>query len=323
MNRFLSVLVIVVITAATRSFSQEESISVCSFNIQFLGNSKSRDNEGLAEVLKKYDVVVIQELLAPPYAGTFPDGKPFVPNATVRQFFERMEDNGYKYDLSEEDTGPGIRIHINSSATEWWVAFYRTNKVKVAPDLPSGFLSPIRAHNKDFDRVPYAFPFRTSDNKLDFVLISVHLEPGPRMVNRKRREHELDSIARWITGNVQTEEHFLIVGDMNIENLSELADAVPHSFVSLNNDCVPTNTNENNPKPYDHVLYSPVLMGKYLDHHYGFHVENLIDDMRIRWTHISSGKYPGDPIYNHNDFRKYYSDHNPVDFRIIIPANNN
>lgn len=42
-------------------------ISVCSFNIQFLGNSSTRENEFLAEMLAKAcDVVFIQELLAAP-----------------------------------------------------------------------------------------------------------------------------------------------------------------------------------------------------------------------------------------------------------------
>src|SRR5262249_48927773 len=153
-------------------------LSVCSFNIQFLGSSKERDNAGLADVLKGYDLVVVQELIAPPYAGNFPNGQAFVPNPKARAFFDFMKQKGFAYRLSEEDTGPGATIHINSSATEWWVVFYKPDKIKVAADLPSGFLSPVHAHNPDFDRVPYAFGFRTMDDKLDFVLISVHLEPG-------------------------------------------------------------------------------------------------------------------------------------------------
>ena len=54
-----------------------EPLKVCSFNIQFLGSSKSRDDAALSIILKDYDIVVIQELVAPPYPGTFPDNTPF------------------------------------------------------------------------------------------------------------------------------------------------------------------------------------------------------------------------------------------------------
>ena len=41
-----------------------EFLTVCSFNIQFLGLSSKRDNAALAELMKGYDVVVVQELVA-------------------------------------------------------------------------------------------------------------------------------------------------------------------------------------------------------------------------------------------------------------------
>ena len=50
-------------------------IYICSFNIQFLGNYKKRDNEALADLLKNFDIVIIQELLAPPFHGVFPNGQ--------------------------------------------------------------------------------------------------------------------------------------------------------------------------------------------------------------------------------------------------------
>ena len=164
-------------------------LGVCSFNIQFLGSSKSRDNAGLAELLKRYDIVVIQELIAPPYDGKFPNSADYVPNPQARLFFDCMKQDGFSYRLSEEDTGPGLKTHLNSSATEWWVVFYKPTKVKPAADLPSGFLSKKLGHNKDFDRVPYAFGFRTLDDQMDFVLISVHLEPGAGILNKARRKH--------------------------------------------------------------------------------------------------------------------------------------
>lgn len=191
--------------------------------------------------------------------------------------------------------------------------FYKPGKVTPAGDLPHGFLATTRAANSDFDRVPYAFGFRTADARLDFVLISVHLRPDSGLLNKQRRKHELATIASWVAAHDQQEKDFIILGDMNIESRTEMTNATPAGFVSLNKDCKPTNTNIKSRKPYDHVMYQPSRTGSEMDANHGFRVKDLVAAMRPHW--ISSGKYPGDP-YNHNKFRKYYSDHHPVDFKL-------
>jgi len=238
-----------------------KSISVCSFNIQFLGHFKKKDNEALADLLKDYDIVVIQELVAPPYEGTYPDGETYSSDDEAQAFFDAMIDQGFDYILSEEDTGPGEDIHTKTSATEWWVAFYKDEVVDYATDLPNGFLAEDRSQNPNYDRVPYAFPFRAdADTSIDFVLISVHLAPGASEMGR--REQELDNIASWIDDNDENEKDFIILGDMNIEDSIELVAIIPEGYLSLNDECVRTNTLINdNPgqgaKPYDHVMYRP------------------------------------------------------------------
>jgi endonuclease/exonuclease/phosphatase family metal-dependent hydrolase len=291
-------------------------ISVCSFNVQFLGNSSSRDDRALAEVIAPYDIVVVQELVSPPFAGQFPDGTPFKPDEQSAEFFVAMQDLGFRWVLSEEDTGTGDSIHRNGSSTEWWVAFYKPGRVQVANDLPHGFLASDHSNNDLFERVPYAFGFRTPDQKLDFVLISVHLMPGGGRKETARRAVELHAISEWIRSHEQTEHDFIILGDMNIEDAEELALATPPGFISLNNECRPTNTNVNGPKPYDHVMFSTTHTTE-IDRQYDMHVVNLLDEFRDNWT--STEPYPGQP-YNHNEFRKFYSDHHPVDFRLTIPA---
>jgi len=291
--------------------SQTGSLTICSFNIQFLGNSPVRDDAALASILADYDVVVIQELVSPPYSGTFPNGDPFKPDPQSAEFFDEMESLGFDFVLSEEDTGTGDHIHRNGSATEWWVAFFKSATVHVAADLPSGFLAADRSNNDDYERVPYAFAFRTSDESLDFVLISVHLKPGAS--ERGRRRHELTTIAAWIDAHDQTEKDFIILGDTNIENAEELATATPGGYLSLNDECRPTNTNVNGPKPYDHIMFNTTHTGE-IDRHVDCRVVDLIDAMR-EWWDASMGSYPGEP-YGHNRFRKYYSDHHPVVFRL-------
>ena len=85
------------------------------------------------------------------------------------------------------------------------------------------------AQTTNYERVPYAFAFRESSGKLDFVAISVHLKPDKN--GKARRKEEFSAIAAWISANDQIEHDFLIVGDMNIEDAAELAEVMPHGFV--------------------------------------------------------------------------------------------
>jgi hypothetical protein len=308
----------------TETSVDENSLAICSFNIQFLGNSTTRENKQLAALLKDYDIVVVQELVTPPDSGICPvDSIKYSADKEARVFFDEMALLGFKYLLSIEDTGSGEKNHSNSSSTEWWVVFYKPGKVEKAPDLPTEFLAGDRSNHPSYERVPHAFSFRTPDNNMDFVLISVHLQPGSGSKDKSRRKEELTAIAKWIDQHDQTEKDFIILGDMNIEDLEELKDTTPRGFRSLNKACIPTNTNVNGPKPYDHVMYRS-RYSKEIDKKFGFRVYNLIEAMRSSWS--PGDPYPGgalnpvdDPPYNHNAFRQLYSDHHPVVFKMNIP----
>lgn len=216
-----------------------ETITVCSFNIQFVGHFKDKNNSALAAILKDFDVVVVQELVAPPLAGTFPDGDAYKPDAEAKAFFDEMVAHGFQFKLSEEDTGTGDAIHNNGPATEWWVVFYKLDRVMMVTDWPNGFLADDRSNHPDYERVPYAFAFRTLDATMDMVLISVHLQPGSGSASRLRRKHELTAISNWIAAQPGTEKDYIILGDMNIEDRFELAALMPPGFVSLNDQCEP------------------------------------------------------------------------------------
>ncbi len=299
-------------------FQHPDTLMVCSFNIQFLGHFTKRDNRALADILKHYDIVAIQKLVTPPYAGTFPNGDPFKGDTEAAAFFDAMQAHGFTYMLSEEDTGPREEIHDNRTSTEWFVTFYKPETVRLSMDLPWGFLAEDRSQHPDFERVPYAFPFRTLCGTLDFVLISVHLQPDNGTRDRARRKHELQSIAAWINQNCAVEKDFIIVGDMNIYSPEELVDVTPSGYLSLNDECRFTNTLtfDDKGKPYDHVLYN-VSMTREIDIDFDLVVIDLVELMRSYW--IDETPYPGDP-YDHNLFKQHYSDHSPVIFRLITPA---
>jgi len=294
------------------STTSSDTLTICSFNVQFLGHFKDRDDEALCSLLKDYDIVVIQELVAPPYAMDFPDGTPVKSDAEAAEFFDEMTTHGFSYFLSEEDTGTNEEIHINTTATERWVAFYKPTQVTVANDLPWGFLADDRSNNDSYERVPYAFAFRTPDSNLDFVLVSVHLQPGSSSSDKARRKQELTSIAGWVDANDASEKDFIILGDMNIQDWKELSNVIPTGFISLNDVCAATNTAKRK-KPYDHVMYRPAYSPEVQD---GLVIVKLVEEMKAFWT--ASEPYPGDP-YDHNAFRVLYSDHNPIVFQIEVP----
>ncbi len=129
-----------------------------------------------------------------------------------------------------------------------------------------------------------------------------------------RRLEELTTIYSWIDANDDIEKDFIILGDMNIEDCDELQDALPAGYVSLNDQCLTTNTNVNGPKPYDHVIHKGLS-----EVHSTFEVVDLIEAMRVPWGLTSTGTYPGDP-YDHNSFRVRYSDHHPIQFSISSTA---
>ncbi len=295
----------------------EYEITVCSFNIKFVGLYKKKDNKALAELVGQYDMVVVQELVAPPDNGQYCDGTPYREDPEADAFFNAMSAQGFAHSLSCEDTGSGQTIHKQGSSTEWSVVFYKPGKLALADDLPHGFLAEDRSAHPVYRRVPHAHSFRTADGRMDFVVVNVHLYPGNR--EAEKRKAELLGIANWIDQNDSQERDFYIVGDMNIQDAAELEAATPPGFVSLNDECRKTNTATGSDKPYDHVLYRPAEHpeSNEVDEAFDFQVVNLIDAMRDSWRDASP--YPGDP-YSGNLFAQYYSDHHPVLFRLVVPS---
>lgn len=304
----LPLLTISFLNTTCAQVEEPKELSICSFNIQFLGNFKNRNDSALADLVKAYDIVVIQELVAPPVSGIYPNGDAYAADMEAERFMECMTQNGFQFVLSDEDTGTGKDIHKYSAATEWWIAFYKADKVNPVKELPSGFLAEDRSDHPDFERVPYAFSFETKDENYDFVLISVHLKPDKN--GYLRRKQELNAIYNWIDIADSIEKDFFILGDMNIYNSVELDSLLIPEYRSLNEACGITTTNTNNGgKPYDHVFYRPEFSSTELQKE--LQIINLVDTMDYYWKDTIA--YPGKP-YIHNVFRTRFSDHNPILF---------
>jgi exonuclease III len=288
----------------------QDTLSICSFNIQFLGHFKERNNTFLASILKEYDIVVVQEMVAPPSDGKYPDGSLYKKDSESADFVDAMTKNGFNYWLSEEDTGP-TRNHTAGTGSEWWVTFYKPKSVHIDSSRCYGFLSETRTQNTTFERVPYAFPFKSADGKLNFTLISVHLKPGDNKEEKQRRQEELNGAIQWISKLKESNKDFYILGDCNIYGVEEIAPINDLGYYSLNNSCESTNIKMyEDPKkgqPYDHVFYSKYSKEDLIAN--SFQVVDLMSLVLKAGLNYSP--------YDHDSFRTSFSDHVPITFQLV------
>lgn len=290
----------------------EDTLTICSFNIQFLGHFKSRDNQGLAHVLSGFDIVVVQELVAPPVDGTYPNGDSFKADDESYAFVEEMRKVGFSYWLSEEDTGP-TKNHVNSSASEWFITFYKNSNVQPDSSRYVGFVDQTLVANDVYQRVPFVFPFKTT-NETTFSLVSVHLTPGESGAEKAKRAGELDAILSWPYTTSEENRDFFVLGDCNIYDNEEFKRFANDTIYSLNHACLNTVSkvyeDELKGKPYDHVFYYPSSNEDVLDN--SFEVIDLLGELKLI--------YPNDPAFlnfDYQEFKQKYSDHLPVVFKVI------
>ena len=290
----------------------QDTLNICSFNIQFLGHFQSKENVLLAELLKDYDLVVVQELVAPPVDGAYKDGVTFKKDLEAAAFADAMTAEGFNYRLSDEDTGPtGNRTA--STASEWWIVFYKNDKVRPDSTRAYGFVSSPLAGNPDLDRVPYAFPFKSVKGNSTFTFIPVHLRPGEKAADRARRQTELNTLFNWVSSQTETNKDFYVLGDFNIYKNTEFTSFEQQDFRSLNASCQFTNTkvyeSQSKGKPYDHVFYRTASVEDLVPNSFAV-IDLMAELIKIAPDKVST-------TYNHDEFRQRFSDHLPIQFKIV------
>lgn len=301
------------VTTIFQGFSQD-TLKICSFNIQFLGHFQTRENAVLADVVKNNDIVVVQEMVAAPVDGFYPDGTPFKADKESGAFVAEMTKRGFSYWMSTEDTGP-TKNHTPTTASEWWIVFYKNSKVLPDTNRCYGFVAQPLVANTPYDRVPYAFPFKTVHGKSNFTLVSVHLHPDDGKTDVIARKAELDALVSWMTTVKESNKDFFVLGDCNIYDQKEFVDYKTKNITSLNEACVSTNSLQYGDvakgEPYDHVFYS------------SFSTEDLVKnsfkvvDLKAEILKlVAAGTYQLEP-YVHDDFRTKFSDHLPVTFQLV------
>jgi hypothetical protein len=315
-------------------------LGICTFNIFQLGHQTTKEHAALAKLLENCDAVVVQEMNAPPWEVELSTGEVLPEDKQSSEFAREMATQGFDgVYLSEEDTGLK-KHHGAGTAAEWFIIFYKTDKLELIWDAPSGFLAEARVENQWFDRVPYAFNLRSKRSGKDFVLISVHLAASSetklnngevRSVSesRARRLTEMWAINGWINEayKMNAERDYIILGDMNIEDgrqlnavfgsydefvdglnsdkrkIKELFDSYPSDVFLTSHKSLNApleGTNVKKVYPFDHIIFDP-------NHTYEVNSDLEIIDLEEMFGSTRMDSYK---------FRSRYSDHLPLRFVI-------
>lgn len=209
-----------------------ETIRIASFNIQVFGTkklSKTGVMEILAEVVRNFDVVAIQEVRSQS-------------DDILPQFVKMINQNGGHYEFL---IGPR---QGRTNSTEQYAFIYDAARIEFDPrtvfmiDDPDDLLH----------REPMVARFRVrglGDEAFSFTLINIHTDPDEARA-------EVDALAKVYT-SVQAdpshEDDVIVLGDLNIDEtrLGKLG-ALPHMVHAITG--VATNTRGD--KMYDNIVFN-------------------------------------------------------------------
>lgn len=174
-------------TVTTSQENIEQQISLLSFNIQIFGTSKMSKPEVvniLSDIVKKYDLIAIQEVRDS--SGT-----------AVPEFMKLLPEK-YSYVL-------GPREGRSSSKEQYWYVYDKT-KIEVLGYTSYPDLTDV------FERNPMGVHFKIREGIFDFVLINKHVAPGDAL-------REITYTPNIITyfSDFFKESDIIIVGDFNAD----------------------------------------------------------------------------------------------------------
>ena len=173
----------------------QDTIKIATFNIQIFGKSKSQKPEvmdTLAEIVRKYDVVAIQEIKNKP--GDVPPA-----------FKIKINEDGAAYDfIISERTG---KNPDDASSREQYAVYFDTAAVEV---LDAGVLYDDSLSDH-FQREPFVTHLKTKQGNFSFVLITIHTRPAAAV----EEIAALELVIEWARGRYPEEDDFIALGDFN------------------------------------------------------------------------------------------------------------
>lgn len=209
-----------------------ESIRIASFNIQVFGQSKlekPRVMQVLAEVVRRFDVVAIQEV-----RSKAPDVLP--------RFVDLVNSGGRHYDYVI-----GERLGRTSSKEQYSFVFDTASI-----EIDHSAIYTLDDPDDLLHREPMVAAFRVRgpppEEAFTFTLINIHTDPDEVDIEL----NALDDVYRAVVADGRGEDDVILLGDLNVdeEHLGELGQ-VAGIYWAISG--VPTNTRGT--KSYDNILF--------------------------------------------------------------------
>ena len=210
------------------------TIRIASFNIQVFGDSKASKPHVmnlLAEVVRRFDVVAIQEIRS--------KNQQLLPS-----FVELVNATGRHYDYVIG------RREGRTVSKEQYAFVFDTASI----EIDRGATYSVEDPSDLLHRPPLVSAFRArgppTDQAFTFSLINIHTDPD----ETTQELNALDDVFRAVLGDGRGEDDVILLGDLNVddENLGQLGEV---SGVAWMISGVATNTRGT--KLYDNIVYRP------------------------------------------------------------------
>ncbi len=209
-----------------------DTVKVASFNIQVFGDSKSKKQdvmEILAEIMKRFDVIAVQEL------RTKNDQQ------VLGQLVDLVNADGREYSYI---AGPRLG---RSSSKEQYVFVYNTRRI--VPDLQSAYT--VHDPQDLMHREPLVVRFRVNSNDsqaFQFTLVNIHTDPD----ETKQELDALGDVFLSVRRGPARDDDIILLGDLNVNHkkLGRLG-TIPNIMVTVEGQA----TNTRKSKSYDNIVF--------------------------------------------------------------------
>ena len=217
-----------------------ETIRIATFNIQVFGTSKEKKSQvmdTLAEIVRRFDLVAIQEIRA-------------TDQGLIPRFVKRINVGGAHYG---HVVGPRLG---RTSSKEQYVYIFDTKRIAV--DRRSIYTA---ADPEDYlHREPLVTRFRvlgpTDRPAFTFNLINIHTDPDETGTEL----NALDDVFVAVQSNASREDDVIMLGDLNVDDrhLGELGRLPGMAWVVAGQ-----KTNTRQTKSYDNILFNRHATGEF------------------------------------------------------------
>lgn len=226
------------------------NIKIASFNIQIFGKTKASKPDVMAElasIVRKYDVVAVQEI------------KDKAGNVPVK-FLTEINSDGSLYTLVLSERS-GLQDDDQTSL-EQYAYYLNTETVHILEDV--GLFDDETPDH--FQREPYVAHFGANNGNFTFALVTVHTKPDLAVEETKA----LHDAIEWAKVQIPGEDDFIALGDFNAScNFADPSDftgsAINDEYIWIIPDDADTNFSTSTACAYDRIVMTPETSEDYAD----------------------------------------------------------